>query len=206
MTRPSIWFNFGLSSAVLIISNLVPLIGVILFDWKVGTILVLYWLESVIIGILNVVKILSVRQSAEDGLAIENIGSAGFFAFHYGLFTYVHGMIITSLFLGVSGGMKALISGALIWTALVFLISHSFSLLINFHGKKEYIGRTPAEQMRRPYGRVILMHVVVIFSGMIVHTMGDPIFALILFMGLKIAIDLAAHGKDHAKLDTARRL
>ena len=205
-SRPSIWFNYGLSSAVLILSNLVPLIGVILFDWKVGIILVLYWLESIIIGAFNVLKILSVREIVGDRLSIENIGSAGFFAFHYGLFTFVHGTLISALFLGTSQGVKAFVTGPLIWTAIAFVISHGFSLLINFYGKKEYLGRTPSEQMRRPYSRVIVMHIVVIFSGMIVYKLGDPIFALILFIGLKIAIDLAAHGRDHSRLETARRL
>jgi hypothetical protein len=42
---------------VLVVANLVPLLGAVLLGWNVGAIVVLYWFESVIVGILNVPKI-----------------------------------------------------------------------------------------------------------------------------------------------------
>jgi len=44
------------SSIVLILANLVPLVGVLYFDWSVLDILLLYWTESVIIGLVNVLR------------------------------------------------------------------------------------------------------------------------------------------------------
>ena len=46
------------SAFVLILANLIPVAGVLLFDWNVATILVLYWAESVVIGILNVLRMI----------------------------------------------------------------------------------------------------------------------------------------------------
>ncbi len=37
--------------AALIVANLVPLAGVLLFGWDVMTILVLYWIENGIVGL-----------------------------------------------------------------------------------------------------------------------------------------------------------
>ncbi len=41
------------SAYVLILANLIPVAGVLLFDWNVLSILILYWAESVVIGIIN---------------------------------------------------------------------------------------------------------------------------------------------------------
>jgi drug/metabolite transporter superfamily protein YnfA len=113
------------------------------------------------------------------------------------MFTWGHGEFLKeifgagSLFSGIREG------GAIMWTALSFLISHLFSMLINFYGKKEYLGRTPNTQMMQPYGRVFVMHLVVLFGGFLVQRFGAPVLAVILLIILKTGIDLAAHSKEH---------
>ena len=46
------------SAYALILANLMPVAGVVLFDWNVVTILILYWAESVVIGIVNVLRLI----------------------------------------------------------------------------------------------------------------------------------------------------
>ena len=46
-----------LSAAVLVAVNLVPLVGVAFWGWSLMLILVLYWIESGIVGAINVLKI-----------------------------------------------------------------------------------------------------------------------------------------------------
>lgn len=188
------------SSAVfLILANAIPIFGIVFFGWDAVTILVLYWLESVIIGMLNVVKILSVRTSedAPELFFFGNLFTAVFFTVHYGMFTMGHGVFLKemfgagSLFSGIKEG------GPIMWTALSFLVSHIFSMLINFYGKKEYLGRLATEQMFTPYGRVIVMHLVVLVGGLLVQSFGAPILAVILLIVLKTGIDLIAHNKEH---------
>ncbi len=192
-------FKFTSSAAFLILVNAIPLFGIFLFGWDAVTILVLYWLESVVIGTLNVIKILSVRKSgAATGLFIlGNLFSAGFFTVHYGMFTWGHGEFLKEIFGAVSllSGLKN--GGPIMWTALSFLLSHIFSMLINFYGKKEYLDRTPNTQMMQPYGRVFVMHLVVLFGGFLVQSFGEPVLAVVLLIILKAAIDLAAHNKEH---------
>lgn len=50
------------SSLVLILANLIPLAGVFLFQWDLLAILLLYWAESVIIGVLNVVRMVCCKS------------------------------------------------------------------------------------------------------------------------------------------------
>jgi len=46
------------STRVLILANLVPVAGVLLLQWDVLTILLLYWAENVIIGVINVFRMI----------------------------------------------------------------------------------------------------------------------------------------------------
>lgn len=44
------------SVVVLILANLIPLVGVLFWDWSVFEVVVLYWLENVIIGGIYILK------------------------------------------------------------------------------------------------------------------------------------------------------
>ncbi|HEV7809025.1 MAG TPA: DUF6498-containing protein [Candidatus Limnocylindrales bacterium] len=108
------------TSIVLLVGfNLVPLIGVLFLRWNIPTILVLYWVENGIVGLLNVPKILlasgetmpEAGSVAAPGLAasrvqgLPRVGVALFFLVHYGLFWLVHGVFVFALpsFAGVGG-------------------------------------------------------------------------------------------------------
>lgn len=43
----------------LILVNLVPLAGVFVFGWDVGFLMLIYWIETVVIGLFNIPKILT---------------------------------------------------------------------------------------------------------------------------------------------------
>ena len=44
--------------ALLLLANLLPLAGVLWFGWDVGMVLITYWLENGIVGLVNIPKIL----------------------------------------------------------------------------------------------------------------------------------------------------
>ncbi len=45
------------TSVTLVLANLIPIFGVILYGWKVLDVVIFYWLETIIIGFFNVIKI-----------------------------------------------------------------------------------------------------------------------------------------------------
>jgi len=55
---PSGLAPFGLtwSALALIGANLIPLIGVIFYDWDSRLVLALFWIENLIIGVFNLAK------------------------------------------------------------------------------------------------------------------------------------------------------
>ena len=55
-TKPSVW--------TLILANLIPLGGVLFFGWSTFAIVVVYWTENVILGVINVLKMACAAPSS----------------------------------------------------------------------------------------------------------------------------------------------
>lgn len=110
-----------LSAAVLVAVNLLPLIGVAFWGWSLMMILVLYWIESGIVGVVNIFKIARAGGDPNDPtmdidgnrvtIRISGMGTTmtrgpliGFFVMHYGIFWVVHGIFVFLLpvFAGIS--------------------------------------------------------------------------------------------------------
>ncbi len=102
------------SAALLVAFNLVPLAGVLFWGWNVATLLVLYWVENGIVGLLNVPKMLLARGDGMPGASVRSgtapapmplsgdgpagrVGLVLFFLAHYGIFWLVHGIFVLTL-------------------------------------------------------------------------------------------------------------
>jgi len=49
-----------LSTVSLILSNLIPLLSVVFWQWNIGNILFLYWFENIVIGAYNIPRLLKI--------------------------------------------------------------------------------------------------------------------------------------------------
>lgn len=54
------------SALALVVANLLPLAGVLLFGWKTFDVVFAYWLENVVIGLVNVLKMLTCFPNRES--------------------------------------------------------------------------------------------------------------------------------------------
>lgn len=208
----------SLTIVFLVAVNLIPLFGVLFFGWSLFSIMVLYWLENGIIGFFNFFKIglasgspiPEVSHASRPGPQsfVARVFSMGFFALHYGLFWVVHGVFVFVLFgglvAGTSGASGSAWSGGMTLAAFALLLSHGASFLINFLGKKEYLGVSPQQQMMQPYGRVVVLHITILGGGFLVMALGTPILALVVLIVLKTAIDVRAHLAEHRKAKKKR--
>lgn len=183
------------SVALLVLMNMIPLVGVLLFGWNIGFIMLLYWMETVIIGLFNIPKILTCRLPPQGSTGRPGIGGllfiAVFFTIHYGGFNFGHYMFLKDMFDLPPIGTDVLIAIA------GFALSHGVSLLVNWFGKREYERNDPGVQMFKPYGRVVVMHLVIILGGFFVLAFNGALAVLILLIILKTATDVVAHVKGH---------
>lgn len=186
LTKPSV--------LLLIIVNLVPLAGVILFGWDVGFLMLVYWLETIIIGLFNVPKLLTSAGGREGQpfwlIILGNLFLVAFFCVHYGMFNFGHFMFLQSFFdlPPVNRDVMIVVAG--------LALSHGVSLIINWFGKGEFRTTVVNNQMFKPYIRIVVMHVTIIFGGMFA-AMGGGVFTLAFLIVLKTISDIAAHAVTH---------
>jgi len=193
----------SLSVFSLIAANLVPLLGVIFFDWNLSAILVLYWSENVVIGLFNVVKMASAQGSVKgSGMTLNNkpvtagsrIPLIGFFIVHFGMFTLGHGVFVFSVFAKELPALADLLPAF-----LVLIASHGFSFGFNFIGGGEFRRVSFTALFLQPYKRVIIMHLTVILGAGAAGVLQKPMMALVVLVALKIFTDVFAHTREHKK-------
>lgn len=213
---------------MLITANLLLIPCVLAWDWSVFDLVFLYWAENVVIGVINVLRMaiaspetaqppkrVSIRGRRFPGMP-GHAGAAGnahhafkffiipFFVLHYGGFCYGHGVFVMTLFddSGASGLLPALASltPAMMWAVGLLAASHLFSLAFNYLLGGEYRRTNAAALMIRPYGRIVALHVTILFGALLIEWLGSPLGLLIVLVAAKTAADLALHETERGKL------
>jgi large-conductance mechanosensitive channel len=175
--------------------------------------MILFWAESAIIGFFNILKMQKIGGAKSEMSVV-------FFLFHYGMFMSGHLTFINGFFGEQSvfgwfsggdafprGGGYAATDDTMLISSIVtifpaflsLLISHGISYYENFIGKKEYLDpkNNIGKQMMQPYGRIIIMHITLLFGGFLIAIFRFKAVALVLLIILKIIADLKAHKKQH---------
>ncbi len=188
----------------LIVMNMIPIAGVIFLGWNAGIIIFLYWLENVVIGVLNIPKLLTAQgtdNAAQSSKGVFRLAGslflAAFFSVHYGMFCFGHYVFLKASFEQVPSFTEIFNHGDILIALGGLAMSHIISMFVNFYGKGEYKRRSPNTQMFLPYSRIVILHVVIIFGGFFTMVSGSGLISLILLVALKTAVDLAAHIAEH---------
>jgi len=202
LRNPAIW---GLIAA-----NVIPLLGVLYFHWDIGTLILLYWSENIVVGLYTVLKILVVGRFL-------SVFEAGFFIVHYGMFTAVHGLFVFLLFKipvpdnlfnyrtanpveylqHVIAGLLQFFPHVLHLSFIALVVSHGVSFLLNFLGQGEFRRTTVQKVLFSPYGRIVILHITILLGGFVIMVMGSPFYALLMLVLLKTAIDVVLHWRSH---------
>jgi len=198
----------GAAIGALVVGNLIPLVGVLVLGWEVGLVLGLYWIENGIVGIINCAKMALAQGDGPDGNARKTT-QIPYFIVHYGLFWFVHGIFVgviaaigsPAAFNGGGFGLSGTSADPLaVLVAVVGLsVSHLVSFWVDFIGKGEYRTVTVAQQMQAPYGRMVVLHLAIVFGGLVVALLGSPTGPVVVLVLGKTALDLNYHLRDREK-------
>ena len=203
----------------LLITNALPLVGVLFFGWDAFLIVLLYWAENVVVGFYNILKMAFARvdHPAEH---LGKLFQIPFFTVHYGGFTAVHGVFVLAMFkqsddffpsgdtwpcffvfvqllFNVIGAAYGAIPNNAKFVLAAMFVSHGISFAYNYLYKGEYASIHPARLMMQPYARVVVMHIAIIFGGFLTMTLGSPVGLLVMLVILKTLIDVALHKRQH---------
>ena len=189
----------------LILVNLIPLYGVWFEGWDAKEIFIVYCLETVIIGIINVVKMACITIFVRKKDVWEGNGNTMqsgwffifFFIIHYGFFVFVQ----TQIFFGVS---RMIPDGSMIMNyakipellghdgklmLLIFIAYYTVQSIFVFFSSGAYKTVSLGRQMFEPYMRIFVQQFVVILGSMFLTFGAGKIFILI-FVIAKIFFEL----------------
>ncbi|MDX2237325.1 MAG: DUF6498-containing protein [Hyphomonadaceae bacterium] len=207
-TLPALREDWRLEALAAALFGLVPVIGVTVWGWSPFALIVLFWFENLVLGVRQAAAMM-ITAVVKHGLLGLIAGGAltAFFCVHYGIFTFVHGVFVFALFGGGDAALAAGrdqaglapddLAGALFLLNDNFLIGAAAIVVWQAVQLGWFIVRgEPARAsvhalMGEPYPRLIMLHLTIIFGGMLIMALGWPPVGVILLAVLKIAGDVA---------------
>ena len=194
---------------LLIIVNLIPLYGVWFEGWNASQMFLVYCLETIIIGIVNVLKMACVTFFVRKKDTWQNGGKSTmlsgwffifFFIMHYGFFVFVQTQIFFSVSGLVPGGsfltsyskIPALLGDNGKLMLLIFIAYYTFQNVFDFFLSGNYKTISLGRLMFEPYIRIFVQQFVVIIGSMFLSFGAGKIFILI-FIIIKIFFELSVN-------------
>lgn len=163
--------------------------------WSLSTILWTYWVQSVLIGLFQCLKILNLKEFSTQGYTMNGRSvlpneetkrrSAGFFLLHYGFFHFIYAIFL--------GGMASTVDTLAVAVAgFAFAVNHLISYRAN-RERDESHSRNIGSLMFFPYIRIVPMHLII----MIAIPFSGQAAVLVFFLLLKTIADAAMHVFEH---------
>lgn len=190
---------------LLVLLNAIPIYGVFQWGWKSFDLIFLYWLENLIIGAIMILRMVVRPYSHAVEFALP-VFLVPFFTFHYGMFCFVHGMFIVSLFgkglqpeladMDVPEIILPLIESRYLFWPLMGLLAYQ---LLDWGRdiSERGLGSDGIKQLTiAPYRRIIVLHITIIASGFAMVTLNEPLAGLLLLITFKTGMDIYHWNKD----------
>lgn len=197
--------------------NLVPIAGVFLWHWNPLSLVFLYWLENVAMGIRTLVSALTAAWSKGLGPLLGIVPRSAFFAVHFGLFCLIHGAFVMSVFSDSAADRSRVGFGAIADTA-IDLVRNQHNFLIGvasiaiwqtlefaaFILSGEPKGANPVRILEAPYRRILMLHGAILLSGVAVSPQHWPVGGVVVLAVLRSAFDIAwtVHSQTATNKDT----
>ncbi len=185
----------GASVVLVVLVNAGVLVQAVVQGWTAADVMATFQIESAVIGVLNVPRILAAQQS---GVA-ERIGTTFFFLFHYFFFLAIQSVFLFVWLSALVGGFKA--GAQMLPAAATFVVSHAYSLYRNYFKGGEYRRVTANDMMFRPYSRVFPMQFAVVggIFALQMFGIGWSMTPALILVAIKTGIDVASHLGERKK-------
>lgn len=191
---------------LLIVINLIPLYGVWFLGWDAKHVFIVYAMETVIVGIINIIKMaivtIFVNSTHQWQRGDKNSMQSGwffifFFIIHYGFFVFVQ----TQLFFKSSSIGKddsfifnytqipSILGDDGKMVLLIFVLYYTAQSFFQFFTNGNYKNISMMRLMFEPYIRIFTQQIIVIIGGMCLAFGAGKIFILV-FVIAKIYMEL----------------
>ncbi len=185
--------GFGLLPAV--IGNLVPLIGVLVFGWDLPSIVVMYWIETGVVGLVNVLKIRKSMALGQPTVEVDGsierpivraARSGGWgFAFAwllaYGIFWAILGPFVIQIATGgfyegaSQTGWTGVSAAVIVWGTVSLVGGQVIAYALGYVIERRYLTVTSLELLRDPFIRIFVILAAITFGGVGIALVGSPV-------------------------------
>lgn len=181
----------------LIFTNFLPFIGVIFYDWTAVAVIVVLWLEATIIWLLYIPRILFAYGHQEDTLKSRISDLAMYFTMG-SFMLMMSGVAVYQIFIGqepeAEPWLQLIVNTVkefnLHW-AIVFITANYLTLLIlKYFFSREFLTTSVSDNISDGFLRPGILIVTLSTGGWILQLIKEPIWALILFLLIKVGGEL----------------
>lgn len=192
----------------LLLANLISFVLAVLFNWGIGVVLFLFWVQGIIIaffGTLNIATSYFEKNKTKSLLSKVSFVVLGVFAAIFWLFFYSFYLLFI-IFLSSTYDSNVVLMNlqnlsdpitiSFLISVLIFILNHAFSYFY-YRRREEYT-------FGNVMGRLIVLHVAIVlgvFVGLFLSLItGKGLFSigiLLVFFGLKLLFDLTSHSMQH---------
>ncbi len=193
------------------------LVGLFLLNWSPFGVILAYFLETIIIGIIHAVKLIFVirfgnRQKAErNALPTEyqHVGVILFFLFHYFFFVAIQSIFIFAFFEQLDPGIKSAFRLAenfayvlskpdMVYAILMIAFFQISRSVRNFFLTGRYHTLTTQELFFQPYVRIFIQQFATILMGFFMFIPGASVFGAVLLIFIRLGVDLSFYALRNA--------
>ncbi len=197
----------SIAALILIAANLVPIVGVLWWGWDAFILLMLYWMETAIIGFWTIFR--AATEPVGEGTVgvLGALWTAGFFTVHAGIFMSVHFVLLWTFFGGawsplihnVGDFIRVMVIGTDLWLPLLilFLVRGGMTLWPRIAPRLGFVSdQLPPPRKRNRnyisdlYVRIVVMQLAIIAGAWFAQEVAPgAAWPLILLILLKTAVD-----------------
>ncbi len=184
------------TAVMLIVANLYPVVELLVKKEPIGSLLIVYWIQLMIIGFWNAVKLAVITRW--KALVIVP------------MFVVMY-VSIVNMFGLIAGGLLDNQMQGTAWhdnfspahyrvTAAIFFVNHGLSFWINFIRGREFETTTWETQLGKPFLRAMPMWLATLIGGIIGAFLNSAALALVFVLPVKLALDVFGHFVDNGML------
>lgn len=193
-----------------IVGNLIPLIGALLFGWDLPSIVVMYWIETGVVGLVNVLRI---RKSMALGPASGGVGGsverpilrassagswllAAIWLLGYGTFWAILGPFVIQIANGgfYRGASQTGWSGAsadvIVWGTVSLIGGQAVAYILDYVIGRRYLTVTSLELLRDPFVRILVILATIAAGGVGSAVVGLPVGFLAAMVIAKTLVEI----------------
>lgn len=182
-----------------LILDLAPIYAVLFLGWTAVPLVMLYWLENVIIGVVTLFRLLLVGARRGLGALAGAVFMIAFSTVYYGVLCFVHGVFLVVLAEMASDGSPefsspdfliryAIMAGPGLGLIAAGLLVWHFAMMLEDTLSGPMPSQTAlSDAFSAPYGRIIVLHIGIFAGFGALVALGQPMTGVLALILLDVA-------------------